>query len=93
VLFVWKDREGNIKSIEASSWVKRKKCVWSVLGALLGYGTGGEEGRRKGAEAGILEASEESYGITEEDILDIAEAIPKGSAAGILISNNFGQRA
>jgi len=57
----------------------------AVVEAPLGYGAGGEEGGRKGAEAGILEASEESYGITVEDILDIAEAIPESSAAGILI--------
>ncbi len=75
-----KTERGILSILKLRSWVKRKKCVWSVVGALLGYGAGGEEGRRKGAEAGILEASEESYGITEEDILDIAEAIPKGSA-------------
>ena len=39
----------------------------------------------KGVEAGILAASEEIYGITEEDIPDIAEAIPEGNASEILI--------
>lgn len=86
MLFIWKDREGNIKSIEATQLGEKEKMRFgAVIGALLGYGVGGEERGRKGPKAGILEASEESYGSTQEDILDITEAIPQGSAAGILI--------
>ena len=36
-------------------------------------------------EEGSIAAAGENYGITEEDIDDIAEAIPAGSAAGIFI--------
>lgn len=36
-------------------------------------------------EIGTLEAAEENYGITEEDIMEITEAIPEGTAAAILI--------
>lgn len=86
VLFVSKDKDGNIRSLEATQLGEEEKIRFgAVVGALLGYGAGGEEGGKMGAEAGILAASEGSYGITEEDILDIAEAIPEGNAAGILI--------
>ena len=57
----------------------------AVIGGLIGYGAGGEEGARSGTEAGILAAALENYGITEEDILEITEAIPDGTAAAILI--------
>jgi hypothetical protein len=53
VLFVWKDREGNIKSIEASSWVKRKKCVWSVVGHFLGM----EQAEKKEGEKALKQES------------------------------------
>ena len=71
---------------------KEKMLFGAVVGALIWYGTGGEDGRRKGTEAGILEASEESYGITEKDILDIAEAIPKVAPLVSSLSNTSGQR-
>jgi hypothetical protein len=93
VLFVWKDREGNIKSIELTQLGEKEKMRLVCRRGTSWVWSRRRRRKEKIAEAGILEASEESYGITEEDILDIAEAIPKGSAAGILISNNFGQRA
>lgn len=57
------------------------------MGGLIGYGAGGEEGAREGTGAGILEAAREKYGITEEDILEIIEAIPEGTAALLIIEH------
>jgi uncharacterized membrane protein len=86
LLFIWKDEEGNIKSMEATQLDEEEKMRFgAVVGGLIGYGAGGEEGEKKGTEAGILAAAQENYGITEEDILEITEAIPEGTAAAILI--------
>ncbi|MDY9925332.1 DUF1269 domain-containing protein [Methanosarcina sp.] len=59
----------------------------AFIGGLIGYGAGGEEGAREGVEAGILAAAQENYGITEEDILEITEAIPEGTAAILIIEH------
>lgn len=86
LLFVWKDEKGNIKSMEATQLGQEEKIQFgAVVGGLIGYGAGGEEGTREGTEAGILAAAQENYGITDEDILEVTDAIPEGTAAAILI--------
>ncbi|MCC4766276.1 DUF1269 domain-containing protein [Methanosarcina sp. DH1] len=86
LLFIWKDEAGNIKSLEATQLDEEERMHFgAVVGGLIGYGAGGEEGAIGGTEAGILAAAQENYGITEEDILEITEAIPEGTAAAILI--------
>ncbi|KKG13924.1 hypothetical protein EO98_01145 [Methanosarcina sp. 2.H.T.1A.6] len=86
LLFVWKDEKGNIKSMEATQLDQEEKIQFgAVVGGLIGYGAGGEEGAREGTEAGILAAAQENYGITDEDILEVTDAIPEGTAAAILV--------
>lgn len=86
LLFIWKDEAGNIKSLEATQLDEEERMHFgAVVGGLIGYGAGGEEGAIGGTEAGTLAAAQENYGITEEDILEITEAIPEGTAAAILI--------
>lgn len=86
LLFVWKDEEGNIKSMETTQLNDEEKMRFGAfIGGLIGYGAGGEEGAREGMEAGIMAAAQENYGITPEDILEITEAIPEGTAAAIVI--------
>ncbi len=86
LLFVWKDENGNIKSIETTQLDEEERIRFgAVVGGLIGYGARGEEGAREGMEVGTLAAAEENYGITEEDIMEITEAIPEGTAAAILI--------
>lgn len=57
----------------------------AFVGGLIGYGAGGEEGAREGKGAGTPASARENYGITEEDILEIAKAVPEGTAAAVLI--------
>jgi len=86
LLFVWKDEEGNVRSMEATQLDEEERMRFgAVIGGLIGYGAGGEEGEKLGIEEGILAAAQENYGITEDDILEITEAIPEGTAAAILI--------
>jgi len=86
LLFVWKDENGNIKSIETTQLDEEERIRFgAVVGGLIGYGARGEKGAGEGMEIGTLAAAEENYGITEEDIMEITEAIPEGTAAAILI--------
>ena len=86
LLFVWKDKMGDIKSLEATQLNEEERMRFgAVVGGLIGYGAGGEEGSRKGIEEGALAAAQENYGITEKDILEITEAVPEGTAAAIFI--------
>ncbi|WP_229392097.1 DUF1269 domain-containing protein [Methanosarcina sp. DH2] len=66
---------------------EEKMLFGAFIGGLIGYGAGGKEGAREGMEAGILAATQEKYGITEEDILEITEAIPEGTAAVLIIEH------
>jgi uncharacterized membrane protein len=86
LLFLWKDKDGNVTAMEATQLDEEEKMRFgAVVGGLLGLGAGGEEGVRIGMEEGALVAAQENYGITEEDILEITEAIPEGTAAALLI--------
>jgi uncharacterized membrane protein len=86
LLFVWKDKDGNIKVMEATQLDEEERLRFgAVVGRLIGYGAGGEEGAMEGIKEGAMAAARESYGITEEDILEITEVIPEGTAAAIII--------
>jgi len=86
LLFIWKDEGGHIASLEATQLNEEERMRFgAVVGGIIGYGAGGEEGGREGMEEGALAAAKENYGITDEDILEITEAIPEGTAAAILI--------
>jgi uncharacterized membrane protein len=86
MLSVWKDEDGNVTYLETTQLNEEEKmCFGAFMGGLIGYGAGGEEGAMEGKEAGIFAASRENYGVTEEDILEITEAVPENTAAAVLI--------
>ena len=68
LLFVWKDNKGNLKSLEATQLDEEERMRYgAVVGGLIGYGAGGEEGAWKGIEEGALATAQENYGITENE--------------------------
>ncbi|AKB28954.1 hypothetical protein MSSIT_2235 [Methanosarcina siciliae T4/M] len=86
LLFVWKDNDGNVTSLEATQLNEKERMRFgAVVGGLLGFGAGGVEGAKIGMEEGALAAAQENYGITEGDIMEVTDAIPEGTAAAILI--------
>jgi uncharacterized membrane protein len=56
-----------------------------VIGALLGYGAGGEEGAIVGAVEGALAADESILGMSADDVRDIADRLEPGESAAILL--------
>lgn len=86
LLFLMKDENGNIRSMEATQLDEEERMRFgAVVGGLIGLGARGEEGAVIGMEEGALAAAQDNYGITEDDIFEITEAIPEGTAAAVLI--------
>ena len=84
--FVYKDEDGNITALEATDLSEEERQRFgAVVGGLIGYGAAGEEGARAGAELGAMQVAEHDYGLTEDDMDDIGDAIPRNSAAAFLL--------
>jgi uncharacterized membrane protein len=83
--FVSKDEAGNIEALELSGLTEDEAIEFgAVIGGLLGAGAGGDEGMVEGAIAGAEIAAEGAYGMTAEDVIEIAAQVPPGGAAAIL---------
>jgi uncharacterized membrane protein len=86
LLFMWKDRDGNVISMAATELDEKERINFGAfIGGLMGFGAGGKEGVAAGMEAGSMAAARENYGITDNDILEISEAIPGNTAAAVLV--------
>ena len=84
-IFVMKDEEGNIGGIKGTDLGRKEiKQLYSVLGALLGFGAAGVEGVEVGAEVGAR-FGENDTGLTVEDITNLADEIPSGSSALFIV--------
>ena len=86
-LGVYKDEEGAVWSVEGSD-VGEDEAVLAgaAIGALMGLGAAGVEGAEIGALAGAERAAEVyEFGLDAEDIMAIAEQIPVGGAALLML--------
>jgi uncharacterized membrane protein len=85
-VFVSKDDEGDLIEIKATDLDDDELVLLGTLaGALFGAGAGGEDGALLGAEIGGLAAEEGEFGLDEDDINEIADLIPPGSAVLFLL--------
>ena len=85
-VFVAKDEHGDLNEIRASDLSEDEAVLLGTLaGALFGYGAAGEEGAELGAELGGLAAENGEFGLTADDIDEIADLIPRGSAAAFIL--------
>jgi uncharacterized membrane protein len=84
--FVMKEEDGSLIALEQSDLTNEEAIEFgTVIGGLIGLGEGGVEGTMDGAEAGALAAAERSYGLTVEDIADIASQLDPGEAVGMML--------
>lgn len=84
--FVWKDEEENITALEASDLSQEEAIRFgAVVGGLIGLGAAGEEGMKAGAEAGAMAVAERDFGLSDDEIEEIADLIPENSAAAIML--------
>ncbi len=85
-LAVGKDEDGQIQKVEMTDFSKDERIeLGAKLGALIGLGAGGERGMQAGAAAGAEVAAEKNFGVSADDILEIANALPPGKVAIFLL--------
>ena len=87
LLGVYKDEQGNVLAAEMSDLTEDEAMVYGAwVGALIGLGAGGEEGAEMGAVLGAMSAADEyEYGVDADGIATIADDIPAGGAAMLLV--------
>jgi uncharacterized membrane protein len=84
-LVVNKDDEGNVVALQVSDLSPDEATeMGEIVGALIGFGYGTEEAVEAGAEAGA-EAMADGHLIPDEDAWYVADAIPNGTAAAIIL--------
>jgi uncharacterized membrane protein len=85
-VFVSKDDHGELNELRASDISQEEATLMGTLaGALFGYGAAGEDGIELGAEVGMLAAEEGEFGLSSDDVDEIADLIPRGAAAAFLL--------
>jgi uncharacterized membrane protein len=83
-LTVYKDKDGNVASLEMSQMDDAdRRELGAKVGALIGFGAAGEEGAEVGAAVGAEAAAEDDHML--DDALDVLEEIPPDSAAAIIL--------
>lgn len=84
--FVWKDANGDVEGLEATQLSdEERQRFGAAVGALIGFGAGGEESVQAGWETGAMAAARRTFGMTEDDVRSIAGTIPNDSAAAIFL--------
>lgn len=86
-LAIQKDYDGNITSLEASQLSLEEATEYgAIIGGLLGLGSGDEEIAEYSSRAMAASFHDRyEYGLDKEDIQDLAEEIPNGSAAVLVL--------
>ena len=87
LLFVQKDAQGNVfNSMHGTDLSEEERQrLGAIAGGLLGLGAGGLEGAYEGAQLGALSAAERDFGLSADRLHELADAIPAGGAAAILV--------
>jgi uncharacterized membrane protein len=84
-LVVQKDDDGNITALQVSDLTQSEAMeMGAIAGALIGFGYGDEEVAEVSAELGAV-AGADGHLIPEEDAWYVADTIPNGSAAAIIL--------
>jgi uncharacterized membrane protein len=85
LLFVAKPEGGELEVVQKSDLtVGEATELGALAGALLGLGTGDEDQALSRAEAGA-ELGEDGHLLGDEDVWYLADAIPEGSSAAVLL--------
>lgn len=84
--FVWKDTDGKISAMEASQLNEAERMRFgAAIGGLIGLGAAGEEGVQTGMERGAMAAAERTFGMNEENVRELADAMPNNTAAAFFL--------
>jgi uncharacterized membrane protein len=84
-LVVNKDDDGEITAVQVSDLTPDEATeMGAVAGALIGFGYGDEDAAAEGALAGAA-AMEDGHLIPDEEVWYVADTIPNGSAAAVIL--------
>jgi uncharacterized membrane protein len=85
-LFVARDEDGDIAALEVTDLTDEERMEFgAIVGGLIGLGAAGGEGVVEGAVAGALAVAEHDFGLTAEEVREVANRIPAGSSAVIVL--------
>lgn len=85
-VFVAKDEHDNLNAIKVSDISEDEAVLLgTIAGALIGYGAIGEEGIDRGAEIGALSSEDGIFGLSTDDIDEIADRIPRGRSVTFIL--------
>ena len=87
LLFVEKAADGTIASTMHQTDLSEDERLrlGGLIGGLIGLEAGGLEGASAGIDAGELRVAERDYGMNADQLADLADSIPNGSAGALLI--------
>jgi uncharacterized membrane protein len=86
LMAIAKDEKGNIESVQLTELSDEDRMkLGAGIGALIGLGAAGKKGAMAGAEVGAMSVAKKDLGLTKEEIMGIAEEIPNGTAASIVL--------
>lgn len=81
MLFVMKDEDGNILTIEDTDLTSEEEVeVGTLISKMIGLEEGGSEGVEE-----TEKSAESSYGLAIKDIMDVVDRIESGTSAGLLL--------
>jgi uncharacterized membrane protein len=81
-----KDEKGNVLSAQITELSDEERTkLGAAVGALIGYGAAGMKGAEAGAREGAERVSQKEFGLSRERIMEIAQNMPNGTAAGLLL--------
>ncbi|HEX4730256.1 MAG TPA: hypothetical protein VH299_03250 [Solirubrobacterales bacterium] len=86
LLFVAKDEDDEVIELEVSDLSVAEIAEWGALvGALIGFGAGGDAGAVDGAQAAAAAAAQNGSLLGSKDAWFLADQIPRGTAAAIVL--------
>jgi uncharacterized membrane protein len=87
ILFVQKDKHGDIENTMHLTDLSENERMrlGAIAGGLIGLHEGGVQGMVEGEVAGALAVAERDAGLGVDRMKELAESIPAGGAAGILV--------
>jgi uncharacterized membrane protein len=84
-LVVQKDADGSLAAVQWSDLsIDESQDLGAMVGALIGVGLAGEDGMAAGAVAGF-EAGADGHLIDDDQVWNVADSIPNGSAAAVAL--------
>ena len=84
-LVVQKNADGSLAAVQWSDLsIDESQDLGAMVGALIGVGLAGEDGMAAGALAGF-EAGADGHLIDDDQVWNVADSIPNGSAAAVAL--------